>query len=361
MRKSITAVILAIVLCIPVFGVEQAPRISAEAAVLIDAATKEVLFARGADQRMQPASMTKIMTAILVTENCKTDGLVTIDASCVGVEGSSAYLQAGEVFTVSELLYALLLQSANDAATALAKYAAGSVEAFVKMMNTKASELGLSGTHFTNPHGLSEKDHYGTASDFAVLLCYCMENPTFRQISGAREYIIKPTEKRRGRYFTNHNRLLYDCDGVIGGKTGYTLSSGRCLCSYYEKNGVSLCAVTMNAPRDWSDHAALYEYGKSHYERIQLDTEGTYSLHVVGGITDHTVCTVDENVTVTVRTGADKIEKTVCMRRFEYAPVEAGERIGTLVFTSGGRIIYEYPLYADYKAEAAKDRFLWKR
>ncbi|MBQ7699086.1 MAG: D-alanyl-D-alanine carboxypeptidase [Clostridia bacterium] len=361
MRKSLIAVILVLALSVPVFGTDQQMRISAEAAVLIDVQDNEVLFARSADRRMQPASMTKIMTAVLVIENCGADDLITIDASCAGTEGSSAYLQAGETFTVSELLYALLLQSANDAAVALARHAAGSVETFVGMMNDKAAALGLHGTHFTNPHGLSDKDHYSTALDIANLLCYCMKNPTFKQISGAREYVIKPNENRRGRYFVNHNKLLFTCDGVIGGKTGYTMSSGRCLCSYYEKDGVKLCAVTMNAPRDWSDHAALYEFGSSQYKNITLDMAGIYSLHVVGGITDHTECTVDDNVSVNIKNGVDKIEKTVYMRRFEYAPVEAGEKIGELVFSSGGKIIYTYPLYADYKVEAVKDRFIWKK
>ena len=361
MRKGFIALILAVVLSVPVIGTDQSFRISAEAAVLVDAEDGFVLFARGADQRMQPASMTKIMTALVVIENCGMDEKVTVGAKCVGVEGSSAYLQAGEVFTVSELLYALLLQSANDAAVALAYHTSGSLDAFVSLMNEKAAELGLTGTHFTNPHGLANKDHYGTALDFARLLCCCMKDPVFRQISGTVQYVIKPDENRRGRCFTNHNRLLYTCDGVIGGKTGYTLSSGRCLCSYYEKDGVSLCAVTMNAPRDWADHAALYEYGASKYTKITLDTKGVYSLHVVGGITDHTECTVGENVTVTVRGGADAVEKTVYMRRFEYAPVEAGKKIGELVFSSGGKVIYTHPLYADYKAEAVKDRFKWKK
>ena len=361
MRKCVLSVILAIVLCIPVFGTEPGLQISAEAAVLIDVSDGERLFDRNADRRMQPASMTKIMTALIVIENCPPDEFVTVGAECVGIEGSSAYIQTGEVFTVSELLYALLLQSANDAALALAYHAAGDVSAFVNMMNGKAKELGLSGTHFTNPHGLSDKDHYSTASDIAALLCVCMKNPLFRQISGTRQYVIKPGENRRGRCFTNHNRLLFSCDGVTGGKTGYTQTSGRCLCSYYEKDGVSLCAVTMNAPRDWSDHAALYGYGASKYIKITLDTAGTYVLHVVGGTADHTESVLNENAEITIKSGAEKIEKTVYMRRFEYAPVAAGEKIGELVFTAGGKVIYSIPLYAVNKVEAVKDRFRWKK
>ncbi len=350
MRRIIIILLIPLILCLTVSGAGGLT-VSAEAAVLLDASDGTVLFARGAGQRMQPASMTKIMTALVALENCRLDDVIKIKSSCTGIEGSSAYLQAGEVFTVEELLYALLLQSANDAAAALADHIGG----FVGLMNEKAAALGLDGTHFTNPHGLTDKDHYSTAYDIARLLCECMKNADFRRICGEKEYVIKPGENRRGRYFKNHNRLLFTLDGVCGGKTGYTSSSGRCLCSYYEKDGVSLCAVTMNAPRDWEDHGNLYEYGVSLYRDVLLDAGGEYRLHVVGGVTDSAVCTVPEDVTVKLRDG--EVTKTVYMRRFEYAPVYAGERIGELVFTQNGRIIYKKTLYADNKTEKVK----WKR
>ena len=364
MRKAFLSVVIALILTVTASAVSGVGRISAETAVLIDASDGEVLFARGAEQKMQPASMTKIMTAILVIENCAPDAKVTVKQSCVNIEGSSAYLQTGEVFTVEELLYALLLQSANDAACALADFCGG-YDAFVVKMNDKAAELGLNNTHYVNPHGLSSENHFSTAHDTAVLLCYCMKNPVFRRISGTVDHVIEPDESRRGRYFTNHNKLIYTVDGVCGGKTGYTISSGRCLCSYYEKDGVSLCAVTMNAPRDWDDHAQLYEYGKSLYETITLDAAGVYKLHIVGGVSDTAVCTVEDDARVTVKKNGEKIRKVVYMRRFEYAPVYAGEQTGSVVFFKGDRVIYEAPLYADNKVEAKKDAFKdmikWKR
>ena len=365
MRRAVLSVIIAVILTVTASASYSAEplALSAETAVLVDS-EGEVLFARGADKRMQPASMTKIMTAILVIEECGLSESVTIKDAFTKIEGSSAYLQAGEVFSVEELLYALLLQSANDAACALAD-CCGGVSAFVDKMNGKAKELGLSGTHFTNPHGLSDNEHYSTAYDMASLLLYCMKNPVFRKISGSTEYVIAPTENRYGRYFTNHNRLLYSYDGVCGGKTGYTVSSGRCLCSYYEKDGVTLCAVTMNAPRDWDDHKALYEYGKSLFKTVTLDLSGVYALHIVGGVSDTAECTVDENVTVTVRADKGEIKKAVYMRRFEYAPVYAGQQIGSIVFIQDDKIIYTAPLYADNKVEAEKSGFWdflkWKR
>lgn len=361
MRRAAAILLIVSLLCVPAAGAGIS--VSAEAAILIDAETGEELFARGADARMQPASMTKIMTALIVAERLDPDRTVTVPPCAVGTEGSSAYLEAGEKFTVYELLHALLLQSANDAAVTLAE-ACGGVDAFVALMNEKASALGLGGTHFSNPHGLSEKDHYSTARDIASLLCVCMRSGIFREICGKVSFTVKPDETRRGREFVNHNKLLYACDGVVGGKTGYTRSSGRCLCSYYDKDGLRLCAVTMNAPRDWEDHKALYRYGESFYDRITVDADEFFSLHVVGGLTDHVDCTLKKTFTAAVRTGS-KIEKTVCMRRFEYAPVAAGERVGTVIWQAGGKTIHEEKLYADYKAEAVKntpgDVFKWKK
>ena len=188
-----------------------------------------------------------------------------------------------------------------------------------------------------------------------------MKNPTFRKITGTLDYSIDANENRRGRYFTNHNKLLFTENGVCGGKTGYTKSSGRCLCSYYEKDSVRLCAVTMNAPRDWDDHRALYNYGASLYEKITLDTAGVYRLHIVGGVSDTAECTVLDNAEITVRKNEKEIRKAVYMRRFEYAPVYAGEQIGSLVYFRGERVIYTLPLYADNKIEAKRITLKWIR
>ncbi len=339
------------------------PAVHAQTAALIDAVTGEILYGRGEDRRMQPASMTKIMTALVVLDTLPLDLPVTVTPSAVGIEGSSAQLEAGEVFSVEELLYALLLQSANDAAAALAE-ACGGADTFVSMMNDTAERLGLSGTHFANPHGLPDADHYSTAADIAALLCRCMENDDFARICGTRQYVIRPGENRRGRCFTNHNRLLSEIDGVTGGKTGYTSSSGRCLCSFYDRDGVKLCAVTMNDPDDWNDHRRLYEYGSSLYREVIIDVDRTFTLHVVGGLTDAAECTVKERKKLMVRADGTP-EMTLYMRRFEYAPVAAGEQIGEAVWQIGGRTVYRIKLYADNKVEAYNnspgDFFRWRK
>ena len=352
MFRSVLSVLLTVSLLLPanVFAVgAPSPDVSALSAVLIDAQSGEVLYGKNETKRMQMASLTKIMTAIVVIEECDLLSEIAVPREAVGTEGSSAYLSEGEVFTVEELLYALLLQSANDAAVALAIYCGGSAPRFVMKMNEKATALGLDNTHFANPHGLPEKEHFSTALDMARLLSYCMKDADFARICGTKDYIIRYGEKRKARRFTNHNRLLFENIGVIGGKTGYTKSGGRCLCTFAEQNGVKLCAVTLNAPDDWADHRSLYGCGFGLYSPVTLNSAGVYELHIVGGITDTVTATVYEDTVLYLKDDS-KVTKAVYMRRFEYAPVYEGERIGTVVFYCRGSIVYTVPLYADITA-----------
>ena len=172
-----------------------------------------------------------------------------------GIEGSSLYLKAGDTRSVRELLYGLMLRSGNDAAAALAVCCDGSVEAFVARMNTRARELGLRQTHFANPSGLDDEDHYSTARELALLARAAMENRTFREVVSTRSITID------GRTMTNHNKLLWRYEGALGVKTGYTRTAGRILVGAAERDGRRLIAVTIADPNDWADHAALYDYG----------------------------------------------------------------------------------------------------
>lgn len=245
-----------------------APHCSAQHAILMDADTGAVLYEKDADTPSLIASTTKIMTGLLICENCDLDEKVTVPPEAVGIEGSSVYLRAGEVLSVRDLLYGMLLQSGNDAAAALALHLCCSIEAFAGQMNEKAQELGLTNTHFANPHGLDAEDNYGSARDLASLTAYALKNPDFAQIVSAGSY-------RAGeRYFTNHNKLLWRCEGAIGVKTGYTKKAGRILVSAAERNGRTLICVTLSAPDDWNDHCALYDYGFSQYEMTEIATEG---------------------------------------------------------------------------------------
>ena len=227
--------------------------LSSTASILMDADTGEVVCADRERQKMLIASTTKVMTALVVLEHTSLDDTVEITASHM-VEGSSMYLKPGERVTVEELLYGLLLCSGNDAALALAD-ACGGLDTFVGLMNEKAAELGMVDSHFENPNGLDGKEHYSTAYDMALLMAAAESEPTFRRICATK------TAKIGQRTMTNHNKLLTQLDGCIGGKTGYTKAAGRTLVSCCEREGRRLVAVTLCDGNDWADHAALYDYG----------------------------------------------------------------------------------------------------
>ena len=230
---------------------------TAAAADIVMEQSGYVLSAGNAHTRMGMASTTKIMTALLAIERLDPETVVTVPKEAVGIEGSSIYLTEGEQITVSDLLYGLMLESGNDAATALAIAAGGTVEDFVRLMNERAAELGLEDTHFSNPHGLSADDHYTTAYDLARLTCAALENETFAAIVSCKTKTISDGR----RYLSNHNRLLRSYEGYIGVKTGYTRHAGRILVSAAERGESQLIAVTLADPDDWRDHAALLDYG----------------------------------------------------------------------------------------------------
>ena len=231
----------------------EAVQLSASAAILMDADSGEVLYEKDAARKMRIASTTKIMTALVVLEYARLTDTIMVTNDHM-VEGSSMYLKPGEVVTVEELLYGLLLCSGNDAALALAD-CCGGLEAFVAAMNDKAAALGMTGTSFANPNGLDDENHYSTARDMAVLAAYAAQEPTFRRICSTRTATVG------GRTMTNHNKLLSQVEGCIGMKTGYTKAAGRTLVSCAERQGRRLVAVTLCDGNDWADHKALYEMG----------------------------------------------------------------------------------------------------
>ncbi len=246
------------------------PTSSAQACALIDAGSGQLLFSKNENEKLPMASTTKIMTAIIALENCDIDKTVTIPSQACGVEGSSIYLLAGEKLTMRELLYGLMLESGNDAATAVAIDVAGDVESFCELMNEKAKALGLSNTHFDNPHGLTSESHYTTAYELALLSAYAMENEVFRQIVSTDKYVIPEREDCRARYFSNHNRLLRSfelCDGI---KTGYTKAAGRCLVTSGKSGDSRFVAVTLNDRQDWNDHKAMLTFATESFESVKL-------------------------------------------------------------------------------------------
>ena len=297
--------------------------LSAHSALVLDAGTGRVLYEKNADQRSLIASTTKIMTALIVCEQCNVLDRMRIPKEAVGIEGSSLYLQAGEVLTVQELLYGMMLHSGNDAATALAIYCAGTVESFAELMNDKARSLGLEDTHFANPHGLDAPEHYSTARDLAVLSAYAMKNPIFAQTVQAKQVNIGHRSLR------NHNKLLWRVDGANGVKTGYTRAAGRILVSGAYRDGRQLVAVTINAPDDWNDHVCLLEDGFARFTHTQIlwKDQDMGSLSVLGGTENQVSLLAEEDFSFPLAEG-EKVSIELPGPGFVYAPVTEGAEAG---------------------------------
>ena len=265
MKRIIAGTAAALLAAVLIFPVRAD---SAQSACVMDAVSGRILYEKQADRQSLIASTTKIMTALIVCEQCNVLDRMRVPKEAVGIEGSSMYLQEGEVLTIQELLYGLMLSSGNDAAVALAIYCGGTVEGFAELMNDKARLLGLKGTHFENPNGLDSPNHYSTARDLAVLASYAMDNPIFRQTVSTKTVSIG------NRCLRNHNKLLWQVPGADGVKTGYTKAAGRILVSSAIRDGRRIVAVTIHDPHDWQDHAAMLEQGFSRYALKQVVSKG---------------------------------------------------------------------------------------
>ena len=239
--------------------------VSAGQAILVDGDTGKVLYEKCADERAYPASTTKIMTALITLETLEKyespmEQKITVPPEAEGVEGSSLYLKAGEKISIEDLLYGLMLVSGNDAAVALAEIIGGSQQTFVEMMNHRAEELHCSNTHFANPNGLFDENHYTTVRDMAIIAAEAMRNPTFRKIVGTADW---KASREDSAYLTFHNKnkTLQQYDGGNGVKIGYTKSSGRTLVASAEREGKTLICVVMSAPDWFNDAYRLMDYG----------------------------------------------------------------------------------------------------
>jgi D-alanyl-D-alanine carboxypeptidase/D-alanyl-D-alanine carboxypeptidase (penicillin-binding protein 5/6) len=360
----------ALLLCLqlislPVFAEGgSAPSISARSAILIEAESGIVVFEKNADEVRPMASTTKIMTALVALESGDVQRTVQVSAGAIGIEGSSVYLYKDEKLTLEDLIYAMMLESANDAAAAIAIEVGGSIEGFADMMNKKAEDLGLRNTHFENPHGLDGDTHYTTARELAKITRAAMKNEDFRAIVSTFKKTIPLNESEGVRLLINHNKMLKGYDGAIGVKTGFTKKSGRCLVSAAERDGVELICVTLNAPDDWSDHRALLNYGFSLYESRILcrKDDFKYIQPVIGGLEEYVMLEISDDVTVTVPRGCGDIEQTIELPRFSYAQIKKGDKIGHLVYTADGQEIARVPIIASYSVDRIKyKKTLWER
>ncbi|MBQ3355801.1 MAG: D-alanyl-D-alanine carboxypeptidase [Oscillospiraceae bacterium] len=307
-----------------------APSDSAKCSILMDADTGRILYAKNSDKKSMIASTTKIMTAIVVLEHCDLNEEYEIPPEATGIEGSSIYLQAGERLTIRDLLYGMMLHSGNDAAVALALACSDSVPEFVDLMNLKAQQLGLHQTHFENPNGLDGDAHYSTAADLARMTRYALQNEAFAEIVATKSIQIGT------RSLTNHNKLLWSCDGAIGVKTGYTKAAGRILVSAAERNGRRLIAVTICDGNDWQDHKALYDYGFSQYpERVLISAgEDVGWVDCVDG--SRAYLTAGEDVSYPAYEN-ENVRVTVRYPKICFAPGAAGSPAGYGTVTIGDR------------------------
>lgn len=343
--KYAVVFLLILALCIPSVSAvpDKTLQTSASGAILIDAATGTVLYEKSADDRRLIASTTKVMTALIVIEQCSLDDMVEIPDEAAGVEGSSMYLTAGQSLSVRDLLYGLLLKSGNDAAVALSMHCDGSIDAFVERMNSKAEALGLKNTRFRNPHGLNAENHYSTARDMANLTRAALENETFSRIVSSKYAQIN------GVTIKNHNRMLWSYSGADGVKTGYTIDAGRCLISSATRDGMRLIAVTLNDRNDWDDHTAMLDFGFENYTLKTLSTqdEEYANIPVFGG--KESLLSVRTAQTLRVLLEKEKVgslETSVFLPRYLWAPVIGGQRVGMLTVTLDGEVLAQCPLIA---------------
>lgn len=357
MKKKLqetVAVFLAAVLFLPL----SAGAISAEKAILLDGCTSRVLYEKDAHSQSLIASTTKIMTALIICEQCNVLDRVRIPKEAVGIEGSSIYLQEGEILTVQELLYGMMLHSGNDAAVALAIYCGGTVEGFAELMNDKARVLGLTGTHFVNPNGLDSPGHYSTAADLSTLTAYAMNNPIFATTVSAKTVTIGT------RHLRNHNKLLWKLDGADGVKTGYTRAAGRILVSSSLRDGRRLIAVTINDGDDWNDHITLHNNGYSQYSPHNLVRKGEYlgTVSIFGGVCDQVNVLAGEDFVYSL---SEQEQPYILLSEpgFAYAPVVERQQAGTAYIMLGDKAIGSVPVLYESTVEQKKSETpdLWKR
>ncbi|KXG77031.1 D-alanyl-D-alanine carboxypeptidase family protein [Thermotalea metallivorans] len=362
----------------PSFAVVPPPEISAPSGILIDAETGDVLYEKNAHERMYPASTTKIMTAILTLENAKLQDTVVIDKDTPFTEGNRIYAIEGEIFTVEQLLYALMVESANDAAVALAKHISGSVEEFAKLMNQRAKELGAKNTHFVNPNGLPDPEHVTTAYDLAMIAKYAMTLPKFPEIAKTVRYQIPPTNKQsETRYLKSSNRFLWGVGGrnkinyrgqwidikydiVEGIKTGYTVQAQQCLVTSAQKDGHRLISVILKAQGTniYADSRTLIDYGFENFQFVKLADAGVNVKTVaIKGGQEKVLNLITQKAlykAVPIHEKISPVDQMIKVEKDLRAPIHQGDVIGKIIYTSGEKILGEVNLIAETSVKASE-------
>lgn len=342
---------------IPIFTFADEISINSKAAVLVEYRTGKILYEKNSTQKMFPASTTKIMTAILVLENCDLTETVTVSATAlenIGPGYVTCNLQIGEELSVKDLLYALMLPSANDAACVLAEHVGGSVQGFSNMMNAKALEIGCTNTHFVNPNGIHDETHYSTAYDLYLIADYAMKNETFRKIVATTAYTLPKTNKypNSDRVLKTTNALLdpssknYYYEYAIGIKTGYTSAAGNCLVSMSSRDGLEFIVVTLGGSATssglnarFADTQKIFDYAYEHFTLTKLKEQNsiieTIEIENASKETKNLDLLIQDTITVfnNVETNTDNILPEIKLNENLMAPIYSGDVVGTIKYT----------------------------
>ena len=325
--------------------------VSAKSAILINADTLEVLYSKAEHEKRGIASTTKILTSLIALEYGEPQKEVTATKEAVTIEGTSIGLKSGDKITLLSLVYGMLLESGNDAANLTAFAVSGNITNFAKVMNDYAKKIGMTNSNFTNPSGLTHKNHYSTAFDMALLTSVAIKNPIFRKITATKSAVIDFGTPEISRRLSNHNRLLNEYDGVFGVKTGYTKASGRCLVTACVKNGVTLIAVTLNAYDDWNDHKKLYDYGFSLYDK-------SVNIPELKDVKIPVICSDKNSVSVTYGYNFElstnkELNSEIHIKNFLYPPVKKSDVVGEVVFKDAeNNVVKTIPLISVESANA---------
>ncbi len=318
---------------------------SAKACVVIEANSGRILYEKNPNQQLPEASTTKIMTALVVAENCNIDEVVEIPRQAQGVEGSSIYLRAGEHLTVKELLYGLMLQSGNDCAVALALHAGGSIDTFADMMNEKARELGCTNTNFTNPHGLPDDNHYTSAHDLGLIACAAMNNDIVKEIVSTQKVLISNEGYDYQRVILNKNKILKQFDGANGVKTGYTKKAGRCFVGAAEREGMQLVVVLLNCGPMFEDSMTIMENCFNNYEMRNLTENCLNSnyVSVVKGKEDFVNVNVEQTFSYPLKKDGSEdnlVSTSIDIENSIKAPVCKNQKVGQIEISFNNQLIF---------------------
>ncbi len=379
LKQKILFLAIAIILLItPTVVHAESPTINSKAAILVEVSTGRILYEKNSTKQLYPASTTKVMTAILVLEKCNLTDMVTVNETALGNLPSgyvTCDLQVDEEISVNDLLYALMVKSANDAAYVLAEHVGGSVDAFADMMNIKAREIGCTGTHFVNPNGVHDDRHYSTAYDLYLITKYAMQNETFRKLVATTEYTLPATNKypNADRSFTTTNQLLnpestaYYYKYATGVKTGYTSQAGNCIISMASRDGLDFIAVVLGGGATPSglnarfiDSKTLFNYGYDNYTLTKVKEAKTVveTIEIENGAKETKNLNVLINDSITVinnkSINMNDIIPEIKIDENLLAPIEKGQVIGSIKYKVDD-IEYSSELIADHAVEEKPD------